>query len=587
MFDPEFLDRIDFSPGGFGARYSRATAGVVNIVTRDLDCGLWRGTAKIDLIDAAAYTCVPVGTWHLGMAARRSYIDAILPTVLKHLPQKADEGTLSISPVYWDYQARAQTVWSHHALSLSMYGSDDDATVVRTGALSGLNVSVGLHQGFHRLIAIDKWRPSDHLSLTSTLSPAYQLQNFSSDNQAIGLNSGFETDVYGIDWREDLMVRLHPKVILNAGIDHTFGFTNLQFALPIPTELQRFPSPVFNFTNTQTVKLAPDALYQGYWAEVIADLPFNLRVTPGVRVDYLRFSATHALVTLPRLAVRWSLAPGWVVKGAYGDYARLPNPQNIIPSLGNPQLLPELSRQFVAGVEYDTQWAHVDLQGFYNQRRHLAAPSKNVTVGHGQAIPERYASTGTGNTLGLELLLRRPPQADDLFSGWIAYTLSRTMRRDVAPGSTYSNGARILAYTPYDSQEYRSAYDQTHILTFVGQWQLPANWLVGARFRIVSGNPYTPSDQGTIYMDLDSDAAGADLSNVQRDSARMPLFTQLDIRVDKTYVFDLWRLTVYLDLINAYFAKNVEQYVYDYRFRHKAPVTLLPILPVLGVKGEF
>ena len=33
--------------------------------------------------------------------------------------------------------------------------------------------------------------------------------------------------------------------------------------------------------------------------------------------------------------------------------------------------------------------------------------------------------------------------------------------------------------------------------------------------------------------------------------------------------------------------QNVEQWAYDYRGRTRAPVSLLPIYPVLGVKGAF
>ena len=588
VFDPEFLDRIDFLPGGFGARYGRATAGVVNIVTRDLQCETWRGSAKIDIIDASAFGCLPVGKWHLGFAVRRSYIDAILPTVLSHISNNPDEGTLTISPVYWDYQARAQTTWSHHAISLSAYGSDDDASIIRTGALSALNVSVSVHQGFHRLIAIDRWRPSDILSLTTTLSPAYQLQNFGSENEAIGLDDGFATRVYTIDWREELSLKLHPRVELTAGIDHSLGQTDLQFSLPVPTELQRFPSPVFDFTNAQTVKLSPGALEQGYWAEVIADLPYHIRLTPGVRLDYLSFENSRTLVAMPRLSVRWEVLPSFVLKAGYGTYSRLPNPQYLIPSFGNPSLSPELSQQYILGTEVEwPEWFSLDVQGFYNRRSQLAAASKNVTIAHGQATAQRYGSTGVGHTWGVQMLLRRPPAEDRVFSGWIAYTLSRTWREDLPVGATYSTGTRTLPYPANATQSYLGPYDQTHILTIIGQWQLPGRWLLGLRYRIVTGNPYTPSQDGRIFGDLDSDAYVSDQTQVQRDSARMPLFNQLDLRVDKTFIFDLWRLTAYLELINAYFAKNVEQYTYDYRYRDKAGVTLLPILPVLGVKGEF
>ena len=61
----------------------------------------------------------------------------------------------------------------------------------------------------------------------------------------------------------------------------------------------------------------------------------------------------------------------------------------------------------------------------------------------------------------------------------------------------------------------------------------------------------------------------------------------LDVRLDRTFTFDLFEVTPYLEVLNAYYAKTPEQLVYDYRYRTKEPIGGLPILPMLGVKGEF
>ncbi|MBC7793416.1 MAG: TonB family protein, partial [Clostridia bacterium] len=83
ILQSQFLDHIDFYPGGFGAKYGRSTAGIVDVGTRVLDCNAVHGAAKVDFIDSAAYVCAPLGGgWSLAGAARRSYIDLLLPLVL-------------------------------------------------------------------------------------------------------------------------------------------------------------------------------------------------------------------------------------------------------------------------------------------------------------------------------------------------------------------------------------------------------------------------------------------------------------------------------------------------------------------------
>ena len=72
------------------------------------------------------------------------------------------------------------------------------------------------------------------------------------------------------------------------------------------------------------------------------------------------------------------------------------------------------------------------------------------------------------------------------------------------------------------------------------------------------------------------------------NGARLPPFHQLDLRVDQTWIKDLWRFTLYLDVQNAYNnLQNVEFQNYSYNFQQDQPITGLPILPSLGLKAEF
>jgi hypothetical protein len=72
-----------------------------------------------------------------------------------------------------------------------------------------------------------------------------------------------------------------------------------------------------------------------------------------------------------------------------------------------------------------------------------------------------------------------------------------------------------------------------------------------------------------------------------RFSERLPLFHQLDLRVDKRWQFKDWRLSAYLDVQNVYNNPAVEAIVYNYDFSQQAFQTGLPILPSIGLRGEF
>ena len=152
--------------------------------------------------------------------------------------------------------------------------------------------------------------------------------------------------------------------------------------------------------------------------------------------------------------------------------------------------------------------------------------------------------------------------------GWVAYTISRSERKD-RPDQPW----RLFRY------------DQTHILTLVASYKLPWwNLEVGLRFRYVTGNPTTPQIGGL------RDTVQQTWVPVLGDtySARLPDFHQLDLRIDKTWVFNRWKLGLYLDIQNLYNQSNTETLVYGGRqLFQSAPVAGIPFFPNIGLRADF
>ena len=100
VLHPAFIERVDFLPGGGGARYGRSLAGTVDVVTR-------RPAAKpevrvgANLVFAGVYGSTPLGkSGAFAASARRSYLDAVLAPLLPG-------GAADSIPRFWDWQARA------------------------------------------------------------------------------------------------------------------------------------------------------------------------------------------------------------------------------------------------------------------------------------------------------------------------------------------------------------------------------------------------------------------------------------------------------------------------------------------------
>ena len=48
-----------------------------------------------------------------------------------------------------------------------------------------------------------------------------------------------------------------------------------------------------------------------------------------------------------------------------------------------------------------------------------------------------------------------------------------------------------------------------------------------------------------------------------------------------------WRLSAYLDVQNVYAHATVMDYRYNYDYTQKTAIKTLPILPSIGIRGEF
>jgi hypothetical protein len=67
--------------------------------------------------------------------------------------------------------------------------------------------------------------------------------------------------------------------------------------------------------------------------------------------------------------------------------------------------------------------------------------------------------------------------------------------------------------------------------------------------------------------------------------ARLPPFFQLDLRVDRRFVYDRWVLDAYLELVNATLSRQVVELQQTPQGRRDQGFRI--VLPSLGVRAEF
>jgi len=554
----EMLDKLDFYPGNFGPQYGRAMGGVVDVGVRSPRKDHIGGLLQFDLVDGRLLIEGPISkSTRFMLAGRRSWLDAWLGSALK------DSGVgVTKAPVYYDYQALVEHDFSSQTtLRLFAFGADDRFKLTLNSPDSkdpAIGGDANQTSSFGRLQARLETRPSSTSRVSSQISVGREGRHAS-----IG-TLGFDLSLRSIDARSDVRVQLSKAVTAVAGIDIQYLDYDVTWkAPPANFDSTQSTGPLFGRPSVELHGTGDVFRPAGYAMFELTPVS-GLKLFPGVRADY--HTDTKAWTVDPRIGVRYDVHEGFprtTLKGGVGLYHQPPQPYQSIEPFGSKGVGSESAVHYSAGFEQEiSRPLELSVEGFYKDLNNLVVPvAAASSTGNGQS----YQNNGSGRVYGSEFLLRYKPEGR--FFGWVAYTLSRSERRDAAGNATYL----------FD-------YDQTHILTALGSYKLGRGWQAGMRFRFVSGTPYTPELGGVMDYDAGSYSP---ISSNDRNSARTGAFHQLDLRIDKTWTFSAWKLSAYLDVQNTYLHANPEGVSYNYNYSKSSNLTGIPFLPIIGLRGEL
>lgn len=554
VYNSYMLERIDFYPGNFSVRYGRRTGGILEVTTRDPARDRIHGVAEISVIDAFVTLESPItDKISISGGVRRSFIDLILPAFLP-----SDVGVRQ-APVYIDYQFKLNFVPSERdRVRISAYGSSDrlDLLLEQTqGDDPAIRGNTQLATSFY----------NNQVDWTRRVGDKVDQQiafNVGPSKITFGLGDSFNLEgtfiqTYGrAEWR----YQVTDRVRLIAGLDVYTAPIDFTYVGPQPGAQEGAGSQQGSLAAQDQVTAAIDSTIfrPGVYLESDLRLGKLTELILGLRLDY--FSEIRAYSVDPRATTIFTVRPDMRVKVGVGLFSQPPEFQESAADIGNPDLAPIQAVHVDAGWEYDAfPGARFGVEGFYKYLwdRPVATPKGEAPF---------YVTEGVGRIYGAEFSVNIRPATGRQYFGYLSYTLSRSERKD-GPNEPW----RLFDF------------DQTHILTAAFVYNFPRNWEIGATFRLVSGNPYTPV-VGSIYDALNDVYIPID---GRVNTLRNPLFNQLDIRVQKKWIFEGWRLALFLDIRNIYNRQNQEGIVYNYDYSQQTPLLGLPIIPALGIRGEL
>ena len=559
VFAPDMIDRIDFYPGNFPVRYGQLTGGVVDVTLRPGQADHWQGAADIDLADAGLFGQGPLGeNTTVSFSLRRSYVDGVLQAGADwfHI-----EDATNVVPLYWDYQARVDhTPKPGQRLSLMLVGAQDELDFLEDPD-SESTERITAHERWDRVKATFEAQVAHDTTLTISPSVGLDESNLAGDD-----DDQAATDDGNDDQRIEGTLRLELKGPLNpvwrglGGFDvvsRTPGARVLDTARPQTRTLDgNFTMVVPSSTETTVLQVAP-------YLEMTGRFAFGLTVVPAVRAEMAQVEHAWGGAIDPRINVRQALNERVTGKLALGRFSQLTRSLRRPAEGGEPRLRPAQAWHYGAGVEWLVDADTTVTSDLWMSRRLASRRTLWLLAVDENGGPrgEPMLNRAQARAFGWEFLLKRAPSAP--VSGWLSYSLAVVEQRQRA-GDPWR----------------RAPYDGTHRLTTVWNTHLPAGWGLGVSGTLATGYPQTLYG-GTLDT---KSAAYIPLAEPYATGRRMPMYHEIDLRMEKTWTGKVSEIVGYVDLINVGGATNTEGWDWDYRFAKPRPLRGMPVFPALGLQ---
>lgn len=555
-FIDETVGEFELLPGGFPARYGSRLSSVLSVVPKTEERSGVHGAASVSLLASTLSLGGTVrGATSWNVAARRTYADRFVSLL-------SDQQL----PYYFtDMQAHVRhRLRNGGALSVTAYGGRDvldaslasfgDSTQAGGGALlfdwGNTLLGVAYTQPLGARWGADSTRVMQRLSLTgfgTTLdlgSGSLRFVNTLGDRRAWGEVArwrGAHETLVGYEWSA---LRTRYDVKAAAAIDPILA-------------VGQSPSAAGVYVD-HTVRSSRVVARAGLRGETV--------------------TGTGWAGLSPRLSLKWFANPDLAITVAAAGTTQW------TPALRNEQAPVRIfdfwltadrntpvSRAWQTSVGAE-QWfgraRFVRLEGW--GKRYLRLPSSNL-FNDPDVIGDEFIVT-TGQSYGADLLLRQ--LESERLSGWVAYSFAVNWR----------NGA---------TGRFAPVQDRRHNLNLVTSYRRGGKWSYGARLGLGTGTPFTDVVGQLVRRRYDPLTNSFSSNNLEvtrepiggaRNAARFPLFQRLDFSATRTRPGTrTW--APYVSLINAYNARNVFTYVFDYSDNPptRTAISQFPFIPTAGI----
>lgn len=551
VFNADLVEDFNIYSSSFGPEYQDYTGGVIDVRLRKPRTDRLGAKVNISMLESDLLIEGPITkSQSFYLAGRRSYIDLLMP--------KTGELSSGVEykqfPRFYDYQGKY--IWQispDSSLTVMASGAGDELKLDLTNASDAvkhdpiLAGAVQMKVGYH----------SQGLLLNSRITPnlanRFGVAHMYTDVQQQMTQLGhvkINEDLFF--FRDHLTLQAGERHQLLFGVESGISRVKLDIDTTkvMPSDFAAPPD------YSSSARAASNDTISTQWYDVALKdrWQFLDRATLiiGAHGSYENYFGKYRVE--PRLGLEVTPVKNTLLTAGWGKYHQFPQGFQVVKDFGNPHLSYEKADHYSLGVEQQLQdaWS-AKVEVYYKTLSDLVIPHE----------PENYINGGSGKAYGVEALVKKNKTTD--WSGWVSASYTKTERHNDVTGEAF----------PF-------SYDQPLIVNMVYEWNFAKNWTFGAKWRYQSGAPFTP------VIDTYTDSSSRLRPTYgELGSERLPDYHRLDVRIAREFLFDKWKMSAYLDIINAYANQNVSGYDYNADYSSRKKITQLPLMPAFGIRGEF
>jgi hypothetical protein len=534
IFDKHIIRSFDLYPAAFPSQYGNATGGIIDVSLREPRNDSFTTTLHTSLLTAGALVEPGIGeNQALYATVRRSTMDLLLDP--EDLTDEDDEGfTVDKLPISSDYQLKYS--WQiNEANSLSFVAAGANDTVAATfdethqEALRDPDFAgpASIKLGFDSQGIVWDWRGEGReiKGIFSHIQEDVALiygrdQHVATDSdrnlarlfyrQSLGERHALSLGVSVEDIRHD--VDIDAKIVACNDFD---------------PECSTVDAAYVSYRDTLDV-FAHEFYVEDRWS-----IAGKHALTFGVHYgsdDYLGDGRVE-----PRLRFDYQLGSKLSTYVSAGQYSQLPQLDEMIDVLGNPDLTTVKANHYVWGIKQAVgQGWDLGADLYYKTLEDIVISAEQ------DSTATNYSNGAEGRAYGVEFLVRK--DLTDRWYGWAALSLAKSDRTNKTTGATVN-----------------FEYDKPVLFNLVANRLIGKHWMMGIRWTYQSGGRYTP----IVDLRPSNNFPGIyEPVYGELNSEKYPDYHRLDFRAEYTSPkrWGYWKF--YVDVINAYAHENVANYEY-------------------------